>query len=94
MALSISAFCNAQDRPSGDPYFGLHMHRADSGTAWPKAAFGSWRLWDAGVAWPDLQPSKAQWDFNRLDRYVEMGRLTNVDVLLPPDADLGLGPSD
>ena len=89
MALSISAFCNAQDRPSGDPYFGLHMHRADSGTAWPRAAFGSWRLWDAGVVWPDLQPSKAQWDFNRLDRYVEMARLTNVDVLLP----LGLTPT-
>lgn len=72
-----------------DPYFGQHIHRADSGTVWPKAAFGSWRLWDAGVAWPDLQAGKERWDFTRLDRYVAMSRLTGVDVLLP----LGLTPT-
>ena len=38
------------------PYIGLHLHRADQGTAWPAAGFGSWRLWDANVAWPNLEP--------------------------------------
>lgn len=75
--------------PARDVYFGLHMHRADSGTAWPKAAFGSWRLWDVGAAWPNLEPQRGRWDFARLDRYVAMAGLTGTDVLLP----LGLSPT-
>lgn len=70
------------------PYVGLHMHRADQGTAWPAAGFGSWRLWDAFVAWPNLEPERGRWDFARLDRYVAMARLTGVEILLP----LGLSP--
>lgn len=70
------------------PYVGLHMHRADQGTAWPAAGFGSWRLWDAHVAWPNLEPERGRWDFARLDRYVAMARLTGVEILLP----LGLSP--
>lgn len=69
-------------------YFGMHMHRADEGTKWPAAGFGSWRLWDANVAWPSLEPDRGRWDFARLDRYVAMARLTGVEVLLP----LGLSP--
>ncbi|WP_153115698.1 glycoside hydrolase family protein [Rhodocyclus tenuis] len=87
-ALFLAASSSA-DESSRDPYFGLHMHRADSGTAWPKAAFGAWRLWDAGVAWPDLQPAPGQWDFTRLDRYVAFGQRFGVDILLP----LGLSPA-
>lgn len=70
------------------PYVGLHLHRADQGTAWPAAGFGSWRLWDAHVAWPNLEPERGRWDFARLDRYVAMARLTGVEILLP----LGLSP--
>lgn len=70
------------------PYIGLHMHRTDQGTAWPAAGFGSWRLWDAFVAWPNLEPDRGRWDFARLDRYVAMARLAGVEILLP----LGLSP--
>lgn len=69
-------------------FLGMHLHRADQGTAWPKTQFGSWRLWDAYVAWPNLQPQRDQWTFDRLDRYVAMARLAKVDILLP----LGLSP--
>lgn len=79
-------------------YFGMHMHRASrvqpwyqygkSLTPWPSARFGSWRLWDAYVAWPNLQPERAKWDFSLLDRYVAMAELAKVEVLLP----LGLSP--
>lgn len=69
-------------------YFGMHIHRADQGTAWPKVGIGSWRLWDAYVAWPNLQPNRDRWDFDRLDRYVAMAQLTKVEILLP----LGLSP--
>lgn len=89
LLLWAPAWCPAQERPPRDPFFGLHMHRAGSGTAWPDAAFGAWRLWDARVTWPDLQPAKEQWDFTRLDRLVAMAHLADVDVLLP----LGLTPA-
>jgi hypothetical protein len=90
VSIASSAHAQGQDEfvqaPAG--YVGLHIHRADQGTRWPNVAFGSWRLWDALVAWPQLEPSKGQWDFSRLDRYVAMARLTRVDLLLP----LGLTP--
>lgn len=75
-------------RPAGVPYLGMHMHRADEGTKWPGAGFGSWRLWDADAAWPNLEPERGRWDFARLDRYVAMARLAGVEILLP----LGLSP--
>lgn len=64
-------------------YFGLHLHRADDGTPWPTAKFGSWRLWDAYVNWRHLEPQRGYWDFKRLDKYVAMARLTGVEILLP-----------
>jgi hypothetical protein len=78
----------AQEAPR-DPFFGMHIHRADGGTPWPSARFGSWRLWDAYVAWPNLEPRRGQWDFSRLDRYVAFGERFGIDVLLP----LGLSPT-
>lgn len=70
-------------------YFGMHIHNADTRTPWPSARFGSWRLWDAHVSWPQLQPRRGRWDFRRLDRYVAMAEQAGVDVLLP----LGLSPA-
>lgn len=64
-------------------YFGLHIHRADAGTAWPNVPFGSWRLWDAYTGWAQLEPEQDKWDFSRLDRYVAMAKITNVEILLP-----------
>lgn len=75
-------------------YFGLHIHRAvamspsTSPSAWPAVGFGSWRLWDAHVAWPDIEPSRGKWDFSRLDALCRLARSHGVTVLLP----LGLTP--
>lgn len=69
-------------------YFGLHIHKADNGTAWPAVSFGSWRLWDAYVQWAHLQPSRGTWDFTRLDKYVALAESHKVTVLLP----FGLSP--
>jgi hypothetical protein len=77
------------DEPIPRSYFGMHIHNADTSTPWPSAHFGSWRLWDAHVSWPQLQPQRGQWDFRRLDKYVAMARLVDVDLLLP----LGLSPA-
>lgn len=81
-SLSSSASVHA-DTPIPKEYFGLHIHRADQGTAWPAIPFGSWRLWDAYVTWADMESAPGKWDFSRLDRYVAMAKLTNVDILLP-----------
>ncbi len=70
-------------------YFGMHIHQAVTTTPWPAIPFGAWRLWDAGVAWPDLEPRNSNWDFRLLDQYVALAQAHNVDLLLP----LGLTPT-
>jgi hypothetical protein len=70
-------------------YVGLHIHRAGAGTAWPSAAFASWRLWDAHVAWPWLEPSRGTWQWEIADRLVTLAVEHQVEVLLP----LGLSPT-
>lgn len=81
--LGFTGIAAAAPEPVTLDYFGLHIHRADRGTAWPSVPFGSWRLWDAYVGWAQLEPARGQWDFARLDRYVAMAQLTHVDLLLP-----------
>lgn len=69
--------------PVPKEFFGMHIHRADAGTPWPTARIGSWRLWDAYAGWPDLEPERGKWNFDRLDKYVAMARLTGTEILLP-----------
>lgn len=77
-----------------DVYFGMHFHRVvhatrdASFTTWPSVQVGSWRLWDAGVSWPALEPAAGDWDFSRLDRCVALAESGKVELLLP----LGLSP--
>jgi len=74
-----------------DTYFGLHIHHLDlpTPTPWPSMPVPEWRLWDAGVNWPDLEPGKGQWQFDRLDRYVSLAQQHGTGLLLP----LGGSPS-
>jgi len=69
-------------------YFGMHIHRATTTTPWPAIPFGNWRLWDAGVAWPQLEPNKGDWHFETLDKYVQLAQQHHVEILLT----LGLTP--
>ena len=70
-------------------YFGMHIHQATTTTPWPMVPFGAWRLWDAGVTWPDLEPGSGNWNFKVLDQYAALAEKHNVDLLLP----LGLTPT-
>ena len=63
-------------------WFGLHLHQADR-IAWPAAAFGTWRLWDAGVSWADLQPTADAWNPARLDTLLALAERHQVEVVLP-----------
>jgi hypothetical protein len=67
----------------------MHIHRAAKGTPWPTVPFASWRLWDAGVTWPQLEPTRGNWDFTLLDRYVQLAAQHKVEIVLT----LGLTPS-
>lgn len=101
IALPLSACAMPLDgprQPVPASYFGLHIHRAapaqsstqkdDEKSPWPGVRFGAWRLWDAYVAWPNLEPRRGAWSFERLDKYVAMAVLGKVEALLP----LGLAP--
>ncbi len=77
------------DRSITAQYFGMHIHHAALGTPWPAVRFESWRLWDSGVAWPQLEPQPGKWDFTLLDRYVQVAAEHDVEIVLT----LGLTPS-
>ena len=64
-------------------YFGLHIHRIAGTTPWPSIPFGAWRLMDAYVAWPSLEPVKGCWNFEMLDKYVSYATDHRVELLLP-----------
>lgn len=69
-------------------FFGMHIHRLATTTPWPGVSFGSWRLWDAYTAWPNLEPQKGTWEFAALDKYVATAEQNHVEIFLP----LGLSP--
>src|SRR5271170_7464431 len=62
-------------------FFGMHIHHANTSTPWPSVPLGEWRLWDAYVTWPYLEPHKGQFRFSTLDAYVSLARQHNAGVL-------------
>jgi hypothetical protein len=71
------------DKPIPREFFGLHIHRAFGTTPWPPVPFGSWRLWDAKVHWPQVETARNEWNWGILDREVELAEKHHVDLLLP-----------
>jgi hypothetical protein len=91
VALFLSVVLNVDSpmslTPSNSPipisYFGMHVHNAVTGTPWPNIAFGTWRMWDTHTTWNDLEPSRGQWKFSRLDQQVALAEAHHLDILLP-----------
>src|SRR6266550_6702638 len=83
---SVVTFASAQLKPPDAPVpsalFGLHIHRG-GGIPWPAPPFGTWRLWDANVVWPWLEPKKGEWHFEGLDALVALAEQHQVEILLP-----------
>jgi hypothetical protein len=69
-------------RPVPPSYFGIHNHRFHDPAMRPTINFGAWRLWDAGVAWSQLQPQQNEWNFKRLDFALSVAKSSEYDVLL------------
>ena len=60
-------------------FFGMH----DSSTqAYGRVRFGALRLWDAGVAWNDLETSPGVYDWSRLDSLVSAAQAHGTKVML------------
>jgi hypothetical protein len=74
--------------PIPSSYFGMHIRSAvisgatASLTPWPKVQIPGWRLWDAGVRWPDIEPERGEWSFDTLDKSVEIANEHNTEVIL------------
>ena len=75
--------------------FGMHIHRVvvkdrrfANKTPWPPVPFAGWRLWDSYVAWGQLEKKKGEWNFETLDKYLELADEHQVELLLL----LGLSP--
>jgi hypothetical protein len=65
-------------------YFGMHIHHLayPVPTPWPNLPLPEWRLWDANVTWADLEHSKGQWQFEKLDSYVSLAEQHGTSLLL------------
>lgn len=70
------------NKPVPLSYFGIHNHRFHDPTMRPTIDFGTWRLWDAGVAWSQLQPKKNEWRFGRLDFALNVASTSGLEVLM------------
>ncbi|MGZ4595189.1 MAG: hypothetical protein ACXV3C_15150, partial [Actinomycetes bacterium] len=64
----------------GPEFFGVHD--ADPVTTWPDAPVGSLRVWDAGVAWRQIETSPGVFDFSRLDAIVAAARAHHAETLI------------
>ncbi|HEX8873684.1 MAG TPA: glycosyl hydrolase, partial [Nitrosospira sp.] len=79
-------------QPLPPEYFGLHIARiaqtqpwypyGDRITPWPTIKFGSWRLVDAYVGWPLLEPQRGKWNFTALDKYVDLAGKAGIDLVM------------
>jgi polysaccharide biosynthesis protein PslG len=60
-------------------FFGMHINQ--STTAWPNVAFGSYRLWDDGTSWADINTSSGVYNWSPLDSWVSKAQRQNVQLL-------------
>ena len=60
---------------------GIHSHQLDA-AGHAGSGFTAMRLWDTGTAWRLLEPTPGQWDFRRLDGYVDLAARQGRSVLL------------
>ena len=86
-AVPVTA-ATAKPAPVDKRLFGMHDTHPVAGS-WPAASVGSMRLWDASVAWPDIETSPGVYDFRRLDQIVVEANAHGTELTLV----LGLTPS-
>ena len=105
----IAAICCAIPQASAQTvpltYFGMHMHAGViSRQPWPVVSFGSVRLWDASVAWANINTASGSYDWSNLDKWLAAAQGQNDQLLYtfgrtpqwasssPYDSSCGSGP--
>jgi hypothetical protein len=69
-------------RPVSRTLFGVHSNGLPSGTVpWPGSAIGSYRTWDSGAVWSNIQKSRGSYNWKRLDQIVSAMSSHGVSVL-------------
>lgn len=48
----------------------------------PNVPVGYLRLWDTETTWRDLEPTKGQWEWRKLNKQIEMAQILNARVML------------
>lgn len=71
-------------------YFGTHFHRIVlrkneinkfQQTVWPDNIFGAIRLWDSRTRWAEIAPYRGQWDFKKMDFYIDQAAIHDAKVM-------------
>lgn len=70
-------------RPIAKTFFGMHYKPSTLITS-TDLGVGSQRLWDNGTCWLYLEPSKGNWDWPRLDRYLPGNIPISLPFAMPP----------
>jgi polysaccharide biosynthesis protein PslG len=65
----------------GSEFFGLHDSQP-VGDSWPPVPVGSLRVWDAGVAWNQVEKTPGTYDWSRLDEIVKTARDHHTQLLI------------
>jgi hypothetical protein len=66
--------------PVPDTAFGMHVPGISQGTD-PSITYGSVRLWDAGVAWGQVEQKSGKYWWNGLDAAISNANTQNVKIL-------------
>lgn len=62
----------------GGPRFEADGSLVDFPGEWPDLPVNGLRLWDTRTAWLNLEPARGQWDFTRLDAFVDKAESRGV----------------
>ena len=62
--------------------FGVHSWGLPSGTTpWPSALLGTYRTWDSGAVWTNIETSRGNYNWGRLDQIVNVMSSHHVTIL-------------
>src|SRR5471030_2964018 len=73
--LTLGPACFAGPIPA--TFFGMHVNQTN--VAW--TTFGSYRLWDDGTAWANINTSNGVYNWSPLDAWVNKAQQQNVQLL-------------
>jgi hypothetical protein len=69
--------------PITEDYFCMHVHsKTGYEAAFSAAPFRYLRTWDSSIGWPLIEPENDVWDWELLDRYVELARANGEQIVL------------